>query len=217
VTGHNADGSGVATSVQTAVVDPARAAGQQRPAGGHRAPPRSGLDADLLHDRHVDRHDADDLRAAVDALRPAGGGSCTADRGAPSARPTSSRTPTIGATLRVAVTATNSSASATVSSAPSAAVGPKVAPQKTADPAIGGTAIDGLILTATDGAWSGTATIATTRRWQRCVPLGPCADLGPRRRRRTLTLSSADVGSAIRTPRHTASNPDGTTHRRPPP
>ncbi|HTN23711.1 MAG TPA: hypothetical protein VL120_06960, partial [Solirubrobacteraceae bacterium] len=204
VTGHNADGTGVATSVQTAVVDPAPPVNSTLPAVTGAA--RSGQTltssttgtwtgtTPMTYARQWTRCDA-------------GGGSCTPIAGAvaPAYVVTDAD---IGATLRVAVTATNVSASATVSSAASATVGPKVPPQKTADPSISGTPIDGLILTAADGAWSGTATIATTRRWQRCAPLGACTDLAATGT--TLTLTSADVGSTIRTV-VTATNPDGTT------
>jgi hypothetical protein len=115
----------------------------------------------------------------------------------------------IGHTIRVAVTATNEKSSATASSVASATVGPKVPPVNTADPAISGAATDGLTLTASDGGWSGTATITTARRWQRCAPLGvDCIDLAATAT--TLVLTSADVGFTFRT-RVTATNPDGST------
>ncbi|MEA2150133.1 MAG: large repetitive protein [Solirubrobacteraceae bacterium] len=205
VTGHNADGQGVATSAQTAVVDAAPPVSAVAPA--MTGPARSGQT--LISSTTGTWTGTTPMTYARQWTRcDAGGGSCVPIAGAVGSTYLVTDAD-IGATIRVALTATNISASATASSAASATVGPKVPPLKTVDPAISGAAIDGQILTATDGSWSGTPTITTTRRWQRCAALGlGCADLAATST--TLTLTSADVGSTLRTV-VTATNPDGTT------
>jgi hypothetical protein len=205
VTGHNADGQGVATSLQTAVVAAAPPLNTVAPAITGTA--RSGQTltsaspgtwtgtTPLTYARQWTRCDA-------------GGGACTPIAGAVGTTYVLTDAD-IGATIRVAVTATNVASMATVSSAATAAVGPRVPPQGVVDPAISGTTVDGLVLTAADGSWSGTPTITTTRQWQRCSALGlNCADIATTAT--TLTLTSADVGSTFRT-RVTATNPDGST------
>ena len=205
VTAKNADGEGVATSSQTAVVDPAPPLNTVLPAVT--GPARSGQTltsstpgtwtgtVPMTYARQWTRCDAD-------------GSNCTAIVAATGSTYLLTDDD-IGQTIRVAVTATNVATAATASSAASATVGPSVAPVKTADPAISGAAVDAQILTAADGGWSGTPTITTARRWQRCEPLGvDCADLASTAT--TLTLTSTDVGYAFRT-RVTATNPDGST------
>ncbi len=205
VTAKNADGQAVATSAQTAVVDAAAPANTALPAVAGTA--RSGQTltsagtgtwtgtVPMTFTRQWTRCDA-------------GGGSCSAIPGAIAASHVLTDDD-IGATIRVAVTATNAKSSATVSSLASAAVGPRVPPVRAADPSISGSPVDGLILTASDGTWTGTPTITTARRWQRCDAFGAgCADLPATAT--TLTLTSADVGTTIRL-RVTATNPDGTT------
>lgn len=205
VTARNADGQGMATSTQTAVVDAAAPLNTALPAVS--GPARSGQTltsttagtwtgtTPMTYARQWTRCDV-------------GGGACAPLPGAVGLTYVLTDDD-IGQTIRVAVTATNVKSSASASSAASATIGPRLPPQKTADPAITGSPIDGQVLTAADGTWTGTATITTARRWQRCAPLGlDCVDLAATGT--TLTLTSADVGSTIRT-RVTAGNPDGTT------
>lgn len=205
VTARNADGEGVATSAQTAVVDPAPPLHTALPAVSGTA--RSGQTltntapgtwtgtVPITYARQWNRCDV-------------AGSNCTAIPGAIASTYVLTDAD-VGSTIRLAVTATNVAASATASSAATATVGPKVPPVNTVAPSIGGSAIDGQLLTAADGTWTGTATITTTRRWQRCAPAGvDCADLAATGT--TLTLTAADVGSVFRT-RVTATNPDGST------
>jgi hypothetical protein len=205
VTAKNADGEAVATSAQTAVVDAAAPVNSVLPAVT--GPARSGQTltsstpggwtgtVPMTYARQWNRCDS-------------GGAACTAIPAA-TASTYVLTDDDIGHTIRVAVTATNVASSATASSLASATIGPKVPPVKTADPAISGSPIDGQTLTASDGAWSGTATITTARRWQRCAPLGvDCVELAASST--TLTLTSADVGFVFRT-RVTAANPDGSS------
>ena len=205
ITAKNADGQGVATSAQTAVVDAAAPVNTVAPA--MTGPARSGQTltsastgtwtgtVPMTYARQWTRCDA-------------GGSACVPIPGANGTTYVVTDAD-IASTIRVAVTATNVKASATASSAASAVVGPRMPPQSTADPSISGSPVDGQVLTAVDGTWSGTSPITTTRRWQRCDALGAsCVDLAGTAT--TLTLTSADVGSTIRT-RVTATNPDGTT------
>lgn len=71
------------------------------------------------------------------------------------------------------------------------------APTNTVAPAVSGTPADGQLLTATDGTWTGTGTVTTTRRWQRCDYTGQnCVNLAATGT--TYTVASADVGSTLR-------------------
>jgi hypothetical protein len=205
VTGHNPDGLGVATSAQTAVVDSAAPLNSVLPTVTGQA--RSGQTltsattgtwtgtVPMTYARQWMRCDI-------------GGGACTPITGAIGSTYLVDDAD-IGSTIRVAVTATNVKSSVAASSAASATVGPKLPPVSTADPTVTGSPVDAQLLTAADGTWTGTAPITTTRRWQRCDVLGAtCVDLAGTGT--TMTLTSADVGSTIRT-RVTATNADGTT------
>lgn len=77
-----------------------------------------------------------------------------------------------GHTLRIAVTAHNSSGTATAESTQTATVTAAAAPQNTAQPQITGTATVGSTLTATNGTWSGSTPITYTYAWERCATNG---------------------------------------------
>jgi hypothetical protein len=205
ITAKNADGQSIATSAQTAVVDAAAPVNSALPAisGATRSgqtltsssPGTWTGTTPMTYARQWTRCDA-------------AGGACVPIAGEVGTTYVLADGD-IGATIRVAVTATNVKTSATASSAASAVVGARVPPQKSADPAITGSPVDGQVLTAADGSWTGTPAITTARRWQRCQPLGlNCVELAASGT--TLTLASADVGFTFRT-RATATNPDGTT------
>jgi hypothetical protein len=115
----------------------------------------------------------------------------------------------IGSTIRMAVTQTSSIGSTTAESVATAVVGPKAPPVNDTAPSISGPLVDGLTLTASDGAWSGTPSISTKRRWQICDAAGNnCVDDSTTGT--TLKLTSTDVGSTYRVV-VTATNPDGVT------
>ncbi|MEA2475147.1 MAG: large repetitive protein, partial [Thermoleophilaceae bacterium] len=110
-------------------------------------------------------------------------------------------------TIRVDVTGTNGGGSSTVTSGQTALVSARP-PANTAAPAISGTARDGQTLTAGDGTWTGTPTIAFSRQWQRCDSAGNgCVDVSSAA---GYTLTEADVDSTIRV-RVTGTNGGGSS------
>jgi Phosphoesterase family/Concanavalin A-like lectin/glucanases superfamily len=117
----------------------------------------------------------------------------------------------VGSTVRVAVTASNSTGSNTAASAQTGVIQPaSVPPSNTSPPAISGTARDGQTLSANPGSWSGTQPISFTYQWRRCDTAGAnCADVSSATSNSYL-LTSNDVGSTIRV-RVTASNSVGSS------
>ena len=83
----------------------------------------------------------------------------------------------VGSTLRVIVTATNGVGS---SSASSPATSPVAAalPSNTGSPSITGSLVEGGLLTASTGSWTGTPAITYSYQWQSCPLLaGECFDI----------------------------------------
>ena len=106
----------------------------------------------------------------------------------------------LGATMRVAVTATNAVGTSSASSAPTALVSSTTAsqPTNTAPPTVSGTPTQGSTLTASPGTWSGTIPITYAYQWRRCDNAGAsCADVAGATAT-TYVLASADVGSTMR-------------------
>lgn len=76
----------------------------------------------------------------------------------------------VGHTIRVRVTASNSSGSAQAVSAPTGVVANLgTAPAATLQPIPSGSAIEGQTMTASDGTWSGTTPITFAYHWQQCT------------------------------------------------
>ena len=123
-----------------------------------------------------------------------------------------------GATIRVAVTASNlagstiatTAATAPISPAPTPpAPTPVTVPANTAPPAISGSAQQGQTLTAAAGSWNGSTPLNYAYQWQRCDSTGAsCAPLAATGT--TDVLAPADVGSTIRVS-VTAANSAGST------
>lgn len=138
----------------------------------------------------------------------ANGDNCTAISGATRAT-YAAQAADVGHTLRVTVTATNSSGSTPSTSAPSAVVSSAAAPGNTAAPTISGTAQVGSTLTAANGSWSGSPT-GFTYQWSRCDQTGSsCAAIGGATRS-TYALQNVDAGATLRVA-VTATNSAGST------
>jgi uncharacterized protein YggU (UPF0235/DUF167 family) len=84
---------------------------------------------------------------------------------------------------------------------------PPTKPSSTSLPVIAGAANVGQTLSASTGAWSGTAPISFAYQWQRCARA--CVNIT--RATRSLTLTAADQGTSIRV-LVTASNHAGSAH-----
>jgi uncharacterized protein YukE len=103
----------------------------------------------------------------------------------------------VGSTVRVVVTATNAAGSVSKPSAASGLIG-ALLPSNTSAPTISGVLKDGQLLSATTGAWSGTAPIGYGYQWQVCNASGEaCTDIA-KAVGSTLQLSSGLVGSTVR-------------------
>ncbi len=74
---------------------------------------------------------------------------------------------------------------------------PAEAPSNTSSPSLSGTTLDGGVLSADPGAWSGTQDIAYTYQWQRCDADGQnCVDV-PGATGSTYALGQGDVGHTV--------------------
>ena len=128
----------------------------------------------------------------------ASGNNCAAISGATSTsyRVTSND---VGHRIRIAVTATNSVGSSTVTSGATAVtVAAGTAPKYTSLPVISGTAHDNQTLTATAGGWTGTTPISFAYRWYRCDASGNnCAAISGATSA-SYRVTSNDVGHRIR-------------------
>jgi hypothetical protein len=116
----------------------------------------------------------------------------------------------IGATIRVLVTASNSSGQAQASSPASAVVTPPPPPVNTALPAVSGQAQDGSVLSAGRGSWDAAAPVSYAYQWESCNAAGEeCAPVEYATTSR-YELSEGDVGSTLRAV-VTATNAGGST------
>jgi fibronectin type 3 domain-containing protein len=103
----------------------------------------------------------------------------------------------VGKTIKVVVTATNGTGSASATSAATATV-TTGAPVNTALPVVTGTTTQGQVLSSTTGTWAGTAVITYARQWKRCNSVGgSCANISGATGT-TYTLVAADVGNTIK-------------------
>jgi hypothetical protein len=134
------------------------------------------------------------VRCGADGGQP-DGGNCAIISGATTDRYrlTSSD---VGSRMRVRVTATNVDGSRTATSNPTnVVVGP---PVNTSVPSVQGSMVNGQVVTANPGTWSGAGSISFSYRWLRCNSQGgECASIGGATSR-NYRLTSADVGHKIR-------------------
>ncbi len=203
-TASNAGGaSAPATSVQTLVVVP--------PAPSSVAPPsilgtaRQGELLSLAHGTWA--NDPDGVSDQWEACDEAGD-KCSPIAGA-TAQTYTLTAGELGHTIRVRETAFNAGgATSAVSSRTAVVTGVQLAlspPSSSAPPVISGTPVVGGSLSASTGAWSGTAPIVYAHQWQRCGPA--CTDV-PGATAAAYSLVAADLGIALRV-RVTAANAAG--------
>jgi hypothetical protein len=114
----------------------------------------------------------------------------------------------LGATIRLAVTASNSGGSSGAVSAQTAVV--TAAPANTSLPSISGTAQVGQTLTADPGTWSGTQPISYAYQWQRCDGSGNNCSAVTGATTQSYVVSSADSSATLRVV-VTASNSAGSS------
>jgi hypothetical protein len=122
----------------------------------------------------------------------------------------------VGSTLRVHVTATNSSGSTSADSNQTAVVtssgggggGGSGAPVSSSAPTISGSAVQGQSLTASPGSWNGTTPITFAYQWQRCDSSGNNCNSISGETGTTRLVDSGDVGSRLRV-KVTATNSAG--------
>ena len=114
-------------------------------------------------------------------------------------------------TMRIVITATDSTGSAAVTSGLTSTVGPSPvgAPSNTTPPTISGTANVGQTVTADPGTWSGVSTISFAFAWQRCDENGANCTPIPNASAPTYTAVDKDAGGTLRVV-VTAMNPIGT-------
>lgn len=115
----------------------------------------------------------------------------------------------VGQMIEVQVTVSNGAVSDAATSTPTAMV-VAAAPSNTSAPSISGTAKEGQTLTASSGAWSGTAPISYAYRWERCDASGANCVVISGATAASYQATSADVGATVRA-RVTASNPGGSS------
>jgi hypothetical protein len=101
----------------------------------------------------------------------------------------------VGSTLDVQVTATNSVGSSSAESSPTLAV--TAPPANSQPPTISGSAIEGQILSASPGTWSGYPTPSLAYQWERCESTGQGCTPISGATEPSYTALSEDVGSTL--------------------
>jgi hypothetical protein len=116
----------------------------------------------------------------------------------------------VASELEVVVTATGAHGTAAATSAPTGLIS-ALLPGNTSLPAIVGSLLDGQLLSAATGAWTGTGPLSYSYQWQQCNSSGEaCKDINSATSA-TLGLVSSLVGSTVRVV-VTATNSGGSTH-----
>ena len=115
----------------------------------------------------------------------------------------------VGSTLRVAVTASNAAGSTTAVSAQTAVVTSPQPPTNTSLPTISGSPVNGQLLSASTGVWTGNPS-GYSYEWRRCDATGAACTAIFAATSVTYTLTVADLGSTLRVA-VTASNAAGST------
>jgi hypothetical protein len=135
-------------------------------------------------------------------------GECSAIEGATASAYTLTEAD-VSSTIRVVVTATHSSTSATAVASTTATIEPETL-VKFSTPWISGTVQQGNVLSADTGIWSGTEQLTYAYQWKSCNPSGTeCAAIEGATEQ-TYTIASGDLGSTLRVD-VTVTNPLGST------
>jgi alpha-tubulin suppressor-like RCC1 family protein len=105
----------------------------------------------------------------------------------------------VGATIRVAVTATNAAgSSAPASSTATAVITAATPPANTSLPSISGSVKDGVTLSANVGSWSGSTPLTYTYQWQSCTLGGGECQSIEGATSSNYALSTSDLGTTLR-------------------
>lgn len=108
------------------------------------------------------------------------------------------KTADVGKTLAVAVTATDTTGSATAYSSAAGPIAPAgAAPAYTTQPEISGNPVVGQTLAVSNGTWSGTTPISYSYQWQRCDAAATKCDLIAGATAQSYTLVAADAGHTL--------------------
>jgi len=138
------------------------------------------------------------------------GGNCKAIGAGNTGKQYTVTTADVGSRLRVIVTATNASGSASATSRTTGTVtATGVAPVNTSPPVISGTTKENQVLTVAPGGWTGSPAPTFTYQWQRCATAGACTDISGAVAA-TYTAGSVDVGNTLLA-KVTATNGKGAT------
>ncbi len=103
----------------------------------------------------------------------------------------------VGRTVRLVVTASNQTGSATATSEPTGLIG-ALLPSNTGLPSITGLLQDGSLLTGLTGSWSGTEPLSYSYQWQQCNASGGACENIEGATGAALGLISSEVGSTVR-------------------
>jgi hypothetical protein len=134
------------------------------------------------------------VRCGTDGGQP-DGGNCAIISGATTDRYRLASTD-VGSRMRVRVTATNADGSRTAASNPTGVVVGR--PVNTALPSVQGSMVNGQVVSANPGSWSGAGSISYSYRWLRCNSQGgECVGIAGGTGR-SYRLTSGDVGHKIR-------------------
>jgi hypothetical protein len=103
----------------------------------------------------------------------------------------------VGHTLRVTITASDSSGSSNATSAPTATVAP-LAPSSRSHPKIAGVFEDGQLLSVSDGTWRGTPPLSFAYQWEACDSSGASCSIIPGATASSYRVISSQMGGKLR-------------------
>jgi alpha-tubulin suppressor-like RCC1 family protein len=104
----------------------------------------------------------------------------------------------LGHTLRVRVSASETEETAAQTSTATAPIAAEGAPESVGAPSVSGTGLVGRVLTTTPGVWSGEGSISLGYQWERCGEAGEGCTAISGATASTYTLTEADKGATLR-------------------